>query len=137
MLQGREMAQSLRNRARYLQERNMGDSASLCADAAEEIDRLLAVIRTRDKHITELQGEIFLRDGSDQTKLQAFQHAVNTAVAPLRAFVRQNSMQTVVDDWPFGYAKSPKHIYLRDLRAIAALYDWRPDNQASNQSKDG
>lgn len=58
MLTGREMARSLRIRADYLHGREMSDTADLCVDAAVEIERLLDVIRTRDKHIDELQGQL-------------------------------------------------------------------------------
>ena len=58
MLQGSDMATALRNRIDYLNNREMSDTANLCADAAREIDRLVSVIRSRDRHITELQSQL-------------------------------------------------------------------------------
>jgi mevalonate kinase len=65
------MAQALRNRVDYLHNREMGDTANLCADAAREIDRLVNVIRSRDKHIAELQSQLPLDDGYGSSQADA------------------------------------------------------------------
>jgi hypothetical protein len=58
MLQGREMSEALRNAASYLDSKLFPDSADRCRAGAAEINRLLDVIRTRDKHIEELQAQL-------------------------------------------------------------------------------
>jgi len=58
MLQGREMAGALRNAGDYLDGKLFPDSADRCRAGAAEIVRLLDVIRSRDKHIEELQTQI-------------------------------------------------------------------------------
>lgn len=137
MLTGFDMANALEHCAKHLDATGQPDSADRCRAGAEEIKRLLHVIRTRDRHIAELQAEIFVCDGSDETKLDALKDAVREAVKPIRAFVRQNSVQTVVDDWPYGHAgRAPKGFYLRDLRAIAALHDICLKSARLEESKD-
>lgn len=71
MLTGFDMANALEHCAKHLESNAQPDSADRCRAGAEEIKRLLHVIRTRDRHIAELQAEIFVCDGSDETKLDA------------------------------------------------------------------
>ena len=58
MLQGHKMAQALRSAANHLEAHERPDSADRCRAGADEIDRLLDVIRTRDKAISELQTQL-------------------------------------------------------------------------------
>lgn len=85
MLTGHDMARALRTGAAFLDEKQLPDSADRCRAGADEIERLINVIRTRDKHIRELQSEIFISEGSDETKLDAALAALRpfAAIAPL------------------------------------------------------
>jgi hypothetical protein len=55
---GREMAGALHAGADYLDGQLFRDSAERCRAGAAEINRLLDVIRTRDKHIADLQTQL-------------------------------------------------------------------------------